>query len=77
MQRGNQVLFGVLDLIVKIAGPLSRPLCPRSNSPICYLSDLKLTLLHSEWPKFYGVLAVQSAIGLTYQSLTKLLGAND
>ena len=23
-----------------------------------------LTLLHSEWSKFYGVLAVQSAIGL-------------
>ena len=26
-----------------------------------------LTLLHSEWPKLYGVLAVLSAIGLTYK----------
>ena len=25
---------------------------------------LNLTLLHSEWPKLYGVLAVLSAIGL-------------
>ena len=25
---------------------------------------LTLTLLHSEWPKLYGVLAVLSAIGL-------------
>ena len=28
-------------------------------------SYFKLTLLHSEWPKLYGVLAVLSAIGLT------------
>ena len=27
-------------------------------------SSLSLTLLHSEWPKLYGVLAVLSAIGL-------------
>ena len=27
---------------------------------------LGLTLLHSEWPKLYGVLAILSAIGLKY-----------
>ena len=26
---------------------------------------LVLTILHSEWPKLYGVLAILSAIGLT------------
>ena len=27
-------------------------------------SDIRLTLLHSEWPKLHRVLAVLSAIGL-------------
>ena len=31
---------------------------------------LQLTLLNSEWPKLYGVLAVLSAIGLTKTSDT-------
>ena len=26
--------------------------------------DVDLTLLHSEWPKLYGVLAILSAVGL-------------
>ena len=30
---------------------------------ICFYAEL--TLLHSEWPKLYGVLAVLSAIGFT------------
>ena len=30
------------------------------------VSMLTLTLLHSEWPKLYGVLVILSAIGLTY-----------
>ena len=29
-----------------------------------FLSAIELTLLHSEWPKLYGVLAILSAIGL-------------
>ena len=30
----------------------------------CYIKNL--TLLHSEWPKLYGVLAILNAIGLTF-----------
>ena len=33
--------------------------------------NLNLTLLHSKRPKFYGVLAVLSAIGLTYLQIAK------
>ena len=35
-----------------------------SMTPPYRVSYLSLTLLHSEWPKLYGVLAVLSAIGL-------------
>ena len=31
---------------------------------LAFLSAIELTLLHSEWPKLYGVLAILSAIGL-------------
>ena len=33
---------------------------------------LLLTLLHSEWPKLYGVLAILSAIGLNVYLLRSL-----
>ena len=35
---------------------------PTIPSPLC---GRGLTLLHSDWPKLYGVLASLSAIGLT------------
>ena len=32
-----------------------------------------LTILHSEWPKLYGVLAIQSAIGSEWPKLYEVL----
>ena len=40
----------------------------KNRTIICALTHITrgcLTLLHSEWPKLYGVLAILSAIGLT------------
>ena len=49
----------------------------RSNTVFILLSDgglstssMALTLLHPEWPKLYGVLAILSAKGLNQSSVT-------
>ena len=41
--------------------------------PFCMNPD-PLTLLHSEWPKLYGVLAILSAVGLSAKGKTDQTG---
>ena len=52
---------GVLVIVIIVAACVIYRRCKHSdNGKICWI----LTLLHSAWPKLYGVLAVLSATGL-------------
>ena len=54
------IFFSGIDLLHKERNP---------SVSICICGVFDLTLLHSEWPKLYGVLAVLSAIGLKQVSV--------